>query len=143
MEDWVVWLVIAGALLVAELFTLTFVLGLLAGAAALTAGAAALDLPVAAQVGVFAVASGLGYALVRPFERLHQRTPALTTGTAALGGRRAVVTEEVTALSGRVSLGGESWAARALTPGVAMPVGSAVVVSAVDGATVVVYPEEL
>ena len=143
MEDWVVWLVVAGALLVAELFTLTFVLGLLSAAAVVTAGAAALDVPVAGQVAVFAVSSALGYVLVRPFERVHQRTPALTTGTAALEGRRAVVTEEVGRDGGRVTLGGESWAARALTPGTALPVGASVVVSNVDGATVVVYPEEL
>lgn len=137
------WLVVAGGLLVAELFTLTFVLGLLAGAAAVTAGAAALGLPVAGQVGVFAVGSGVGYLLVRPFERVHQRTPALTTGTAALQGRTAVVTEAVGPHTGRVTLGGESWAARALTPGSTIDAGASVVVSSVDGATVVVYPEEL
>ena len=143
MDDWVLWLVVAGALLVAELFTLTFVLGLLSAAAVVTGGAAAIGVPVAGQVAVFAGTSALGYVLVRPFERLHQRTPALTTGTAALEGKRAVVTEEVTVHAGRVSLGGESWAARPLTPGTTLAVGASVVVSTVDGATVVVYPEEL
>lgn len=143
MEPWVIWLVVAGALLVAELFTLTFVLGLLAGAALLTAGVAAFDVPVAGQVAVFAVGSAVGYVLVRPFERIHQRTAALTTGTAALTGRHAVVTEEITAHTGRVKLGGESWAARPETAGLAIPLGTTVVVSAVDGATVVVFPEEL
>jgi membrane protein implicated in regulation of membrane protease activity len=143
VADWVVWLVIAGGLLVAELFTLTFVLGLLAGAAVVTAAAAALDLPLAAQIGVFGVSSGIGYVLVRPFERMHQRTPALTTGTAALTGKRAVVSEAITSTSGRVTLGGETWAARALSPTLTYDVGTPVVVSAVDGATVVVSPEEL
>ena len=137
------WLVIAGGLLVAELFTLTFVLGLLSAAAAVAAGAAALDVPVAGQLAVFAGTSALGYVLVRPFERMHQRSPALTTGSAALEGKRAVVTEEVTGHTGRVSLGGESWAARPLTPGTTLAVGTSVVVSTVDGASVVVYSEEL
>ncbi len=144
MQDWVVWLVFAGGLLVAELFTLTFVLGLLSAAAVVTAGVAALGAPLAVEIAAFAGTSALGYVLVRPFERLHQSAPAIATGTAALTGRRAVVVEEVGAGGGRVSLGGESWLARPLVPSaVPLPVGASVVVSAVDGATVVVYSEEL
>ena len=143
MADWVVWLVVAGGLLVAELFTLTFVLGLLAGAALLTAGVAALDVPLAGQIAVFGVGSAVGYVLVRPFERMHQSNPAITTGTAALTGKRAQVVEAVTATSGRVVLGGESWPARPFVPGLHFDVGTSVVVTAVDGATVVVSPEEL
>jgi membrane protein implicated in regulation of membrane protease activity len=139
----VVWLVVAGGLLVAELFTLTFVLGLLSAAALLAAGVAALDAPIAAQVAVFAAGSAIGYVLVRPFERMHQRQPGITTGTAALTGKRGVVIEAVTAHTGRITLGGESWAARPETTGLAIPIGASVVVSAVDGATVVVFPEEL
>lgn len=137
------WLVVAGGLLVAELFTLTFVLGLLAGAALLTAGVAALDVPLAGQIAVFGVGSAVGYVLVRPFERIHQRNPAITTGTAALTGKRAQVTEQITGTAGRVTLGGESWPARAFVPGLTLVVGSTVIVTAVDGATVVVSPEEL
>ncbi len=143
MDDWVIWLVVAGGLMLAELFTLTFVLGLLAGAAAVTAMAAALGLPVAGQVAVFGVGSAVGFLLVRPFERRHQSTPAITTGTAALEGRHAVVIEAITDFTGRVKLGGESWAARPLTPGTSVAIGESVVVSSVDGATVVVFPEEL
>lgn len=143
VTDWVLWLVVAGGLLVAELLTLTFVLGLLAGAALLTAGAAALDVPLAGQVAVFGVGSALGYVLVRPFERIQKRTPALTTGTAAMTGKRGQVVEAVTATGGRVTVGGESWAARPFHAGLHFDVGTSVVVTAVDGATVVVSPEEL
>jgi membrane protein implicated in regulation of membrane protease activity len=143
VEPWVIWLVVAGGLLVAELLTLTFVLGLLSAAALATAGVAALDAPLAAQVGVFAVASGLGYVLVRPFERMHQRQPQLLTGTAALTGRPAVVVEAISAHSGRVTLGGETWAARAQSPSLAIPIGASVVITTVDGATLVVFPEEI
>jgi membrane protein implicated in regulation of membrane protease activity len=143
VEDWVIWLVVAGGLLVAELFTLTFVLGLLAAAAAVTAGAAAVGVPTAGQIAVFGVGSAVGYVLVRPFERQHQRRPGISTGTAALEGRRAIVTEAISDGTGRVKLGGESWAARALTPGTTVAIGASVVVNAVDGATVVVFPEEI
>jgi membrane protein implicated in regulation of membrane protease activity len=143
VADWVLWLVVAGGLLIAELFTLTFVLGLLSAAAVVAALAAVLDAPLALQIGVFGVASAFGFVLVRPLERMHRQRPALTTGTAALTGRRAVVTEAVTDHAGRVKLGGESWAARPLTPGTTLEVGASVLVSKVDGATVVVYSEEM
>ncbi len=137
------WLVVAGGLLVAELFTLTFVLGLLSAAALVTAGVAALGAPLAVEVGTFAVTSGALYVLVKPFERLHQKTPSILTGTAALTGQHAVVVEAVSAHGGRVTLGGESWPARALPGSPPLVPGASVVVSAVDGATVVVYSEEL
>jgi membrane protein implicated in regulation of membrane protease activity len=143
VADWAVWLVAAGVLLLAELFTLTFVLGLVSAAALLTAIGGALGLPIAAQVGVFAVSNAALFATVRPFERRHQRTPALITGTAALAGRNAVVTEPVSDHAGRVKIGGESWAARPLAHGSSIPAGSTVAIARVDGATVVVYPEEL
>jgi membrane protein implicated in regulation of membrane protease activity len=143
MGDWVMWLVLAGGLLVAELFTLTFVLGLLSAAAAVTAVAALLGVPLAGQIGAMAVTSGLLFVLVKPFERRQRQAPALTTGTAALAGRTAVVTEEIKATAGRVKLGGESWAARLQVPGPPVPAGSTVIVVEVDGATLVVFPEEL
>lgn len=143
MADWVIWLVVAGVLLVAELLTLTLVLGLLSAAAVAAAGTALLDLPVAGQLVVFSVVSVLGVVLLRPFERLHRQQPAISTGTAALTGRTGVVTEAIGDHTGRVKLGGESWAARALLQGSTVEVGTTVVVSKVDGATLVVYPEEL
>lgn len=139
---WVVWLVVAGALLLAELFTLTYVLGLVAGGALVAAAAAGLGAPVAAQIGLFAVASGALLVVVKPFERRHRQTPGIATGTAALTGRTAVVTEEVTDQAGRVKLGGESWAARPMVSGTTLAVGSTVAVAKVDGAHLVVYPEE-
>jgi len=143
VDDWLIWLVIAGGLLLAELLTQTLVLGLLSAGALAAAGTAALGLPLAGDVAVFAVVSGLGFVLLRPLDRLHRQKPALLTGTAALEGRTAVVVEAVSDRTGRVKVGGESWAARALTPGSEVKVGDVVVISSVDGATVVVYPKEL
>jgi len=143
VSDWVVWLVLTGGLLVAELLTLTLVLGLLAGAALVTAGAAAVGLPLAGQVAVFGASAAGGYMLVRPFERLHRRSPSLATGTAAMVGRRAVVTVAVGSSPGRVTIGSESWLARSLILGLTYDVGTSVVVNSIDGATVVVSPEEL
>jgi membrane protein implicated in regulation of membrane protease activity len=143
VADWVVWMVASGALMLAELFTLTFVLGLFSVAALIAGVAALLGVPLVGELGAFAVSSGVLWWLIKPLERAHRRQPALATGTAALTGRKGLVTEEVTAHSGRVKLGGESWAARPLDPSLVLPLGSHVSVAQVDGATLVVFPEEI
>ena len=143
MADWVLWMVVAGGLMLAELFALTFVLGLFSVAALVAGVAALIGVPVVLEFDVFAGASGVLWWLVRPLERAHRRQPAIATGTAALSGRSGLVTEDVTDHTGRVKLGGESWAARPLTPGLAVPAGTHVSVAHVDGATLVVFPEEI
>ena len=143
MDAWVIWLVVAGGLVIGEILTQTLVLGLLSVGALAAAGTDALGVPLPGNLAVFAAVSAVGYVLLRPIDRLHRREPALLTGTALLEGKTGVVLEAVTDVSGRVKVGGESWAARALNPGTSAAVGDTVVISSVDGATVVVYPKEL
>ncbi len=144
MAPWVIWLVLAAALAVAEITTLTLLLGLLAAAAVLAAGSDLLGLPVAGQIAVFA-ASGAALTLgVRPIARRHlQPGSGVATGIAALHGQSAVVTTGIDGVGGRVKLGGESWAARALDPTSPLPEGTTVTVAKVDGATLIVYASEL
>ena len=144
MDPWVIWLVLAAGLAIAEVLTLTLLLGLLAGAAVLAAGADLVGLPLPAQIGVFAAAGAVLTLGVRPVARRHLRSgPEIHTGIAALTGRPAVVTTRIDRVGGRVKLGGESWAARALDPTTTLPEGTAVTVAQVDGATLVVYQSEL
>ena len=58
MDVWIIWLMLAAVLGIAELFTLSAALGLLGGAAVVTAIAAAFGAPVAAQLLVFAASAG-------------------------------------------------------------------------------------
>src|SRR5204862_87053 len=82
-----------------------------AAVAAAIVGAVGLGLPF--QLAAFAVAAGAGLGVVRPLAVRHVRQPPLLrTGTSALVGKSATVTEEVTALGGRVRIGGEVWSAR-------------------------------
>ncbi|GAA2074906.1 NfeD family protein [Actinomadura alba] len=143
MEAWVVWMVIAAVLGVAELMSLTLSLGLLAVAALAAGVVGALGLPVAAQVGVFAAASVAGLVVVRPVATRHIRQPPmLRSGTAALVGREALTLTEVTRLAGRVRIGGEEWTARPFDPDIVIPEGAMVDVLAIEGATALVYPRE-
>lgn len=142
MSGWVLWLILAVLLGIAEVLTLTFVLGMLAvgaGAAAVTAGVGG---PAVVQAVVFAAASAGLLVVVLPVARRHRRTPgSLRTGTASLVGRRGMVLSEIDAVSGgRVKIGGETWSARPYDASLVIPAGQWVDVLAIDGATAVVHP---
>lgn len=142
MADWVVWVVVAGVLLVAEALTLTFFLGVLAVAALLSAAAALAGVPLAGQLLVAAVAGVAGVVAVRPIALRHRRPDPNSprTGMAALEGATGLVTVEIGPTGGRVKLRGEEWSARAQDPALAIPAGATVHVAHIDGATAVVYP---
>jgi membrane protein implicated in regulation of membrane protease activity len=139
MEAWMLWVLLAVILAVGEVMSLSlflapFAIGALAGAVAELAGAGS-----AVAIIVFLVSSGLLFGLVRPIARRHMRTPAqLRTGTAALVGKTALVTERVDADSGAVKLEGEVWSARPYVPDEVIESGSRVHVVEIQGATALV-----
>jgi membrane protein implicated in regulation of membrane protease activity len=134
MDVWIVWLLLAAVLGVAELFTLSAALGLLGGAAVVTAGAAALGAPVTAIW------------LVRPVVLRHLHAPpAQRFGVDALVGRSAQVVREISSNGGTVRIDGEEWTARPCDPhdpAYVIPAGATVSVVAIRGATALVYPQE-
>jgi membrane protein implicated in regulation of membrane protease activity len=139
VPDWVVWIVVAAALAVGEVFTVAFLLGLIALAALAAGFVAALGAGVLVQLVVFIGVSIASLALIRPVAKAHLRTPArLRTGTAALVGARAVVIERVDDLGGRVRIGGEEWSARAFLEGQVIEPGTRVEVAEIQGATALV-----
>jgi membrane protein implicated in regulation of membrane protease activity len=143
MESWIVWLVLAAVLGVAEIMTTTLAFGLIAAGAVVAGvvGVAGAGLPF--QLIAFAVASGAGLGLVRPIAMRHiKQPPLLRTGTSALVGRSAKVVEAVTDDGWKVRIGGELWSARPYDESQAIPVGSTVDVFAIEGATALVHPRE-
>jgi membrane protein implicated in regulation of membrane protease activity len=141
MGSWIIWLVLAALLGVAEVMTTTLSFGLIAVAAVVAAlsGMAGAGLPL--QVVAFVLASGAGLGVVRPIAVRHiKQPPLLRTGTAALVGRSAFVVEEVNAHSGQVRIGGELWSSRPYDESVVIPAGSTVDVLAIEGATALVHP---
>jgi membrane protein implicated in regulation of membrane protease activity len=143
MTAWVLWMILAVLLGVAEAFTLTAVLGLLGAAALITSGVAAVGLPPAVQLLVFALASAAGVLLVRPVAQRHALRPQLAAfGVDALVGRPAYALTDVTVREGTVRIGGEEWTARSFDADVVIPAGTAVHVMQIDGATAIVYPQE-
>jgi membrane protein implicated in regulation of membrane protease activity len=143
MLSWIVWLIVAAVLGVAELPTTTLAFGLIAAAAVVAAVIGTFDLGLPLQLAAFVVAAGAGLGFVRPIALRHiKQPPALRTGTAALVGRSAIVLQEVTEHSGRIRIGGEEWSSRAYDESLVIPVGAKVDVMQIDGATALVYPRE-
>jgi membrane protein implicated in regulation of membrane protease activity len=138
--DWIVWAVVAAGLGVGELLTPgLFFLGPVALAAVAAAIATALGGGTLAGVIVFLICSVLSLGILRPIARAHLRLPAISrTGTAALVGRRAVVTRRVDGLGGRVRIGGEEWTARSYLDGEEIEEGAHVDVVEIQGATALV-----
>ena len=143
MSPWLIWLIAAGVLAIAESLSLDLVLLMFAVAALATAGAAALGAPVLLQVGVFAVVSVGLVATVRPLAKRRLLLPShQKTGIEGLKGRNAVVVRTVDQHGGRVKLAGEEWSAQAYDPLQVLPVGATVQVMEIRGATAVVWSHE-
>jgi membrane protein implicated in regulation of membrane protease activity len=144
VDMWVIWLIAAVGLIVLEIFTLTAAVGILGGAALITALGAALGLPVPLQFVVFSGAAVAGVGILSPIARRHLMgvRGGLPFGVDALVGKPGYVVQEVNGRDGRVRIGGEEWTARAMDDTVVIPAGATVDVLQIDGATAVVYPRE-
>lgn len=138
----VIWLVAGVLLAIAELFTLDFVLIMLAGGAFAAAGVALL-LPMPLQVLAFAAVSVLGVGAVRPAikRRLHRGADPAVMGLAAIEGAEATVIEEIAEGRGMVKIGGELWSARPYDATQVIEAGTQVRVVEVKGATALVWKE--
>jgi membrane protein implicated in regulation of membrane protease activity len=141
MPAWLIWAIAAVLLAVGEIFTPgMFFLGPVALAAVASGIVAAVGLGVVVQLLVFIAGSVASVWVLRPIARRHLHMPAaLRTGTAALEGAKAIVTQRVDASGGRVRIGGEEWSARAYMEDQVLEPGTRVEVVKIEGATALVY----
>ncbi len=143
MDVWLIWLILAVVLGIAEIFTLTAALGILGVAALVTAFAAALGIPVPIQLVVFVVAAAAGIVLVRPVVRKHLAQPSIHIfGPSAHAGKTAQVVHEIHGETGQVRIDGENWSARTYDESLVIPVGTLVDVLEIKGVIALVYPKE-
>jgi membrane protein implicated in regulation of membrane protease activity len=143
MGTWIIWLIAAVVLGVAEMLTMTFALGLIAVGAVAAAIVSAAGGGGLLQLGAFVLAALGGLGVVRPIALRHVRQPPLLrTGVSALVGRSAIVVEEVSAHTGQVRIGGDLWSSRPYDETLTIPVGATVDVMLIAGATALVYPRE-
>jgi membrane protein implicated in regulation of membrane protease activity len=143
MGAWVIWLALAGALVGAELLTLTLDFVLVAIAALAAALVAMIGLSVPLQLVAFIITAIGTLGVVRPLARKHVRMPPVRRfGTDALIGREATALSEISRSAGLVRIGGEDWTARPYDPDLVIAKGAAVDVLAIEGVTALVYPRE-
>jgi membrane protein implicated in regulation of membrane protease activity len=140
------WLVLGVVLVIAEAFTATFVLIMIAAGAFAAALAAALGAPVAAQAIIFAVVSALSIWLLRPIIRKHAlptvADPDAMDGIKALEGAPGEVLEQVTTDSGLIRVEGEIWSARVFDATQVIDPGERIRVIEVRGTTAMVWRDE-
>ncbi|MEI2701037.1 MAG: NfeD family protein [Baekduia sp.] len=142
MESWVWWVIAAVALTAGELTITGFFLAPFALGAAV---ALLVDLLVDGWLPpwiAFAVGTLVGFLLIRPIAKRHLTTPPeIRTGTAALVGHTATVTQDVDndRNQGAIRLDeGEVWTARTEDGGQPLAAGARVSIVAIRGATAIV-----
>ena len=141
-NPWAVWLALAAALGVAELFSLDLVLLMLAVGALAGMATSGLTDSVAVQLLVAVVASCAMLGVVRPglARRLHGG-PELVLGSAHLLGMQAVAAHEISAATpSQIKIDGELWTARPFDDSVVIRPGETVEVLEIRGATAYVHP---
>ncbi|WP_157930486.1 NfeD family protein [Glycomyces xiaoerkulensis] len=138
------WIIIAVILGVAELFTGTLVLAMVAGGAALAAIAAGLGAPFWLQVVLLGAGSIASIWGLRPFLRQALSEDGRggdSLGTKAIQGTDAVVLEQVDSNGGLVEISGDNWTAYSLEPDQILEPGDRVTVVEIKGATVIVWKQ--
>ena len=141
MDADLVWLVAGIGLLLAEVFTLTVVLGLLGVAALATAAVAFLGGGAVLQAVAFTGTSAALLVFARPpvQRMLAKGDDGHRTDARMLTGSTATVVERVSDDTGQVRLNGELWRARPYAGTGPVEAGRPVSVAAVEGATLLVY----
>ena len=136
MQVWIIWLIVAAALLALEVMTqMMWALCLTIGTiGAMTASLCGLDLTW--QVGILAALSIVAYVVLLPlFNKYHarQQAHAARTGMDALLGRKATVTHEIRpGQLGRARIDGDNWQVKAPGASGVIKAGEEVTVTAYD-----------
>lgn len=115
MQAYLIWLIIAFALVIFEICSATFGAICFAIGAGFSALVAGLGLDLTWQIIVFAVVSLLTFIFLRPFmlKFLDRNAKDVKTNADALLGRKAIVSERIDAAqhTGRVAIDGDDWKA--------------------------------
>lgn len=131
MEIWQIWLAVALAFLILEIFTSGFAVACFSIGCVFGSIASACHLSTTWQFTLFAVGSILTFVLVRPFvlkmiEKKSKKEGEVLTNADSIIGRTAVVSEKIEKGDfGRVKLDGDDWKAQSID-GEAIEVGTKV-----------------
>lgn len=142
MNMTVVWLIILIVMIVIELATLGLTTIWFAGGSLVATIAAACSAPLWLQITLFFVVSVVLLWFTRPIALKYFNKGRIRTNVEAMIGRQGIVTGEINNIegTGEVKIDGMEWTARTLMDGMILPVGTIVIVHAVNGVKVIVQP---
>ncbi len=136
LSAWLIWIIIAIVLLIAEVFTPGFLLASFSLGAFVASAGAAIGLTTTWQMIVFSLVTIIVFFTIRPLvmSKMHKPENTLETNIDALVGNSAVVILAIdpNTMSGRVKVGGEEWSA-ASVDGSPLKEGDMVLVKRVEG----------
>ncbi|MFI5086406.1 MAG: NfeD family protein [Actinomycetales bacterium] len=140
-NGWALWLLVFLVLAVIEMLTLDLFFIMMSVGALAAIASYFLAAPWWLQIIVFCVVALAMILFVRPIalNHLHKGPAEQRTNVDRLIGHAAVVVESVTAQSGLVKIGGDTWSART-RGGSELAPGAPVQVVTIDGATAIVAP---
>lgn len=140
MNMTMIWLVVLVLLVVIELLTMGLTTVWFAGGALVATLASLVGLPLAIQIILFLIVSGLLLFFTRPIAVKYFNKDRVRTNAESLVGRQAIVISEIDNLQGigQVNVGGMEWSARTRDENTTLPVGAVVIVLAIDGVKLIV-----
>ncbi|HKM35679.1 MAG TPA: NfeD family protein [Lachnospiraceae bacterium] len=138
-----VWLILLIVCIVIELLTMGLTTIWFAAGSLVAALAAALQAPTGVQVVLFLVVSIVLLFFTRPVAVKYFNNDRIRTNVESLIGRQAIVVSEISNIEGigQVSVGGQEWTARSKEDGVTIPVGTVIIICAINGVKLIVEPK--
>lgn len=138
-----VWLILLIICIIIELLTMGLTTIWFAAGSLAAAIAAALQAPTIVQVALFLVISIVMLFFTRPVAVKYFNNDRIRTNVESMIGRQAIVISEINNLEGigQVTVGGQEWTARSKEDGVTIPVGTVVIVCAINGVKLIVEPK--
>lgn len=138
-----VWLVFLIVCIVVELLTMGLTTVWFAGGALIAGIAALCHAPLWLQIVLFLVVSIILLCFTRPIAVKYFNKDRIKTNVESLIGRQAIVISEISNLEGigQVTVGGQEWTARSKDENAQIPVGTVVIVRAINGVKLIVEPK--
>ncbi|MCR5179014.1 MAG: NfeD family protein [Lachnospiraceae bacterium] len=144
MNYLVFWLIVLIACIAVELLTMGLTtIWFACGAAVASLLAVFFPTNLIVQIIAFAVVSVVVILTVRPIAVKYFNRDRTRTNIESMIGRQGIVTAEIDNIQGcgQISVGGMDWSARSVEQEQKIPVGSVVIIRAVDGVKLLVEPE--
>ncbi len=135
-----IWLIVFVACIVIEIITMGLTTIWFAGGALIAAVGAALNAPLWLQIVLFVLVSLALLYFTRPIAVKYFNKDRVKTNAESLIGKQAIVISEIDNLQGigQVTVGGQEWTARTVNEGVTLPIGSVVIIRAINGVKLMV-----